>query len=412
MKKITLKISKKFSILSGDKNKIHFDKKIARQFFFKEPIVHGINLVINGLIKFFDHKNYFFNINQLNIIFSNFCLHNENLFINLKKNGLIIKSKFNEKLVIDFNYKIQKKNKENFRLDNLSKNIISFYNLKKKNYIYIKLFKELLNISKLIGNHSLSNNNMLHSIKLRETQTNYKIGFRNKSVTKNMFLSKLISSNYDSQIIFSKLAPLNLDHKNYLLKQKIKKNLKNKKILFFGINSDIALAASMFFRQSTCKIFQYSLKNFKKNSKKDKKKLITYLINLNPDYIFYFSSPLIKNDNLNKSQLYKIYYDVYYTKLKIILDMLYQNKFKTLVFYPSSIFLNKFSNKSNFYSYLKAKKISENLCKSHKYRKSIFYYRLPQFKTSSTYNLLGFYKGKNLNYIKIYLEDFLKKNIQ
>jgi len=411
LKKINLNLSRKFSILSGDKNKIHLDKKIARRFFFKEPVVHGVNLVINSLIEFFDHKDYNLDINELNIIFRNFCLHNESLVVNFKKNGLIIKGKFNEKVVAELNYNKIKKNKINVNLDSLSKNIIKFYNLKKKNYIYIKLFKDLINISKLIGNHSPGNKNFLHTIKLKKNKNNFKIGFSIKNITKNMYLSEFISSGYESQIISSKLAELNLDSKNYLLNKKIKKNLKNKKILFFGSNSDIALALSMFFKNTNCKIFKYSLKNFLKKSKKDKNKLLRYLLKLNPNYIFYWSNPLIKNNSLKKTQLFKNYYDVYYSKFKIILDLLYKNKFKTLVFYPSSIFLNKYPKNSNFDSYIKAKKIAENLCKNHKYRKLIFYYRLPQFKTSSTYNLLGFYKGKNLYYIKNFLENFLKKNI-
>ena len=40
---ITQKNTKIFANLSGDKNKIHLDKKYSRKF-FRQPIVHGINL--------------------------------------------------------------------------------------------------------------------------------------------------------------------------------------------------------------------------------------------------------------------------------------------------------------------------------------------------------------------------------
>ncbi len=54
--KITAKETKEFIFLSKDKNRIHFDKKFASQFFFKEPIVHGINIVIKALLIFFKKK--------------------------------------------------------------------------------------------------------------------------------------------------------------------------------------------------------------------------------------------------------------------------------------------------------------------------------------------------------------------
>ncbi len=54
--KITAKETKEFIFLSKDRNRIHFDKKFASQFFFKEPIVHGINIVIKALLIFFKKK--------------------------------------------------------------------------------------------------------------------------------------------------------------------------------------------------------------------------------------------------------------------------------------------------------------------------------------------------------------------
>ena len=51
MSLISLKNSKEFSKLSGDKNKIHFNEKIANSYFFRKPIVHGINLTIIALKK-------------------------------------------------------------------------------------------------------------------------------------------------------------------------------------------------------------------------------------------------------------------------------------------------------------------------------------------------------------------------
>ena len=40
--KISKKKSLLFSKLAKDKNKIHLDNNFARNFFFKEPILHGV----------------------------------------------------------------------------------------------------------------------------------------------------------------------------------------------------------------------------------------------------------------------------------------------------------------------------------------------------------------------------------
>ena len=50
---INNKETKKFSKISKDTNKIHLDKKFSSNFFFKEPIVHGANLALIALSKFF-----------------------------------------------------------------------------------------------------------------------------------------------------------------------------------------------------------------------------------------------------------------------------------------------------------------------------------------------------------------------
>ena len=47
---ITNQRTKQFANISGDKNKIHLNNKIAEQYFFRKPIVHGITLKTNVLI--------------------------------------------------------------------------------------------------------------------------------------------------------------------------------------------------------------------------------------------------------------------------------------------------------------------------------------------------------------------------
>ena len=52
MMKINSKETFSFSKISKDTNRIHLNKKIASNFFIKEPIVHGINLALIALSKF------------------------------------------------------------------------------------------------------------------------------------------------------------------------------------------------------------------------------------------------------------------------------------------------------------------------------------------------------------------------
>ena len=42
--------------MSGDNNKIHYDEKYAKKFFFKKPIVHGVNLAVKGIFAFLKKK--------------------------------------------------------------------------------------------------------------------------------------------------------------------------------------------------------------------------------------------------------------------------------------------------------------------------------------------------------------------
>ena len=49
---------------------------------------------------------------------------------------------------------------------------------------------------------------------------------------------------------------------------------------------------------------------------------------------------------------------------------------------------------------------AEKICKSHPYSKFIKCFRLPQFKTGSNYNILGFYNGIETHKIRKYLVKF------
>ena len=55
---ITTQRTKQFANISGDKNKIHLNNKIAEQYFFRKPIVHGIDVLLVSLNKFLLKNKY------------------------------------------------------------------------------------------------------------------------------------------------------------------------------------------------------------------------------------------------------------------------------------------------------------------------------------------------------------------
>ena len=73
---INTKESEQFSKISKDTNKIHINRKFSSNFFFKEPVVHGANLVLIALSKFLEKKRKCIFIKKITLNFKNFFLVN------------------------------------------------------------------------------------------------------------------------------------------------------------------------------------------------------------------------------------------------------------------------------------------------------------------------------------------------
>ena len=407
MNHISLKNSKKFKLISGDKNKIHIDKNYAKQFFLKETIVHGVNLALLGLIKFSKYfkKN---RIKNLKIDFKNYCFTDEKFIIRLKSKSIIIKNKLNNKVIIELKNSSLKLNNLN-QHNVLSEKIIKFYKLKKsKDYFNFDLINHLIKISRYIGNTSPGPGSLIHSITSKEIENiNNSSDFaKTKKIIKNINFIKFSSDKYISEIISSRLVKIKFDKKKFKLPNNILKKIKYKKILFFGVSGDISKSIILSLKKASPKISDYSFKNKERMSNEDIYNLEKFLKRIKPDYIFYLCSPRIVNDQKGNRDLLKLYNDVYCKKFKIILDILHKNNIKTKIFYPSTIFLNSKKKYLRLNSYLKAKENAENICKKHPYSKFIKSFRLPKFKTRSNYNFLGFYEGIELYKIKKYLKLF------
>lgn len=408
MKHISLKNSKKFALISKDKNKIHLNKKIASYFFFREPIVHGINLLINGLVNFC-HKKKNYLIEGVKINFNNFCLNNENFSYKIKNQSFQIFSKLNVKLNANIKFKSDNKKKPNIKkLNSLSKKILNFYHIKSsdKSVTFFSFLSHLIFISKKIGNFNQKENCLIHSIiseANESSKTNLEF-FKTKKIIKNVFQADIDNYGYRSKVVFSKLIKLKLNLKKFTLDKNTLKKINNKKILIFGATGDVSRALIYFLKKSNAKIYKYSLKK--------KIKYLTlknFIVSKKPDFIFYFSSPPIINDKDKNNYILKKYNEVYFDKFKTVLNILQKNKFRSKVFYPSTFALQEKSKYKRIYNYLAAKQNGESLCKSHDYKKYIYCFRLPAYKSKSNYNMLGFYGGEELYKLKKYLKVFFNR---
>ena len=111
--KINSRETASFSKISKDTNLIHLNKKIAHNFFIKEPIVHGIYLSLIVLSKFIEKKNSNILITNISLNFKNFLNINEKFSIKFYKKKIIVHNDFHNKLEICLKYKkIKQKNQK------------------------------------------------------------------------------------------------------------------------------------------------------------------------------------------------------------------------------------------------------------------------------------------------------------
>ena len=375
--KLNIADNKKFSKKSGDKNKIHIDIKHAKKFFIKKPIVHGANVVIKALQqkKFIKNKFSF-----LEIYFKDFININEEFKIFSKKNHILIRGHYGNK--IEINKSIS--------------HIEPFLNEK-------EIINGLIFISRYVGNNSPGQNSLVQQIKFKNTKKifNSKI-IKKRKINKNVTMITYCYKNLIADVTALKLQPYKDQvSKNFIKNKKIIKLIKNKKIIIYGKNSDLGNFLYKSNLKKFCKITLVSSKNL------TVKYLEVNLKKIKPDFIFYFFSPKIINGNNKK--IYQNYLNTYLNIPKKIYFIASKYKKNIRIFYPSTIFINESQKYKYLRSYIDAKKNSENEFKKKKYANNFFVTRLPQLKTRSNYNpFLGIYVGKRLNYLTNILLNFFK----
>ena len=92
--KFSLSDNLKYKEKSGDKNKIHFDFSVAKNFFFKKPIVHGCNILAHCFNYYFK-KDKYINFKLINVKFVNYLQINEKISVVYRKNSFIVNAKNN-----------------------------------------------------------------------------------------------------------------------------------------------------------------------------------------------------------------------------------------------------------------------------------------------------------------------------
>lgn len=352
--KINLRQNIQYAYFSKDFNKIHTDKLYSEKFFVKKPICHGTNIVIKVLNKL-KIKNIF----RLNIIFHNYIKINEEFFFKKVKNKINIYN--NEKKIT-----------------------ITFIN---ENKLNLKKIKDHLNlISKYVGNYNKKKfPSIILNINLERffSKKNFKKFSR---IKKNIYKLTLQDNNIKSEILFVKLQP------RPIIKMKSNRKKTSSKVLIFGKNSDLGIFTANYLRSKGYYVDFYTKYITKLNK-------INYEFNniKKYDYVFYFLTskivPFKKKYDFENYQIFKKICNYFLKK-------------KVKIFYPSTKFIDY--RKTEYIHYIKSKIKSEKFINSLS-NKDVRYYRLPQIKSSQTYNLFGNYQGKKINILEKYIDKFIQE---
>ena len=407
--KINLKQTKLFSKISKDTNQIHLDKKFASKFFVKEPIVHGVNLAIFALSEFLKKKKKEILIKSISLNFKNFISVNEKFKLSIFKNRIIIYNEFHTKVEIFIEYKTSLPKKQNLLKTKDSEK--KFLKFKFKKLINFELIKQIIYSSYYVGSINPGNGSLILNIKLDYNKNYYsKINPYVEKKIQNMRVISYQENFFKAQIIACKLLTYKRQLKNLRFQSKTLTKLKDKKILVFGISSDLGERFnSDLIKKSGCKIYKHSFRiNIEKPNIKyiQKKILKKKILKIKPNYIFYFSSPKIFYDEKKNTKLYNLYKAIYVDYFKLMINVIKKNKIESKIFYPSTIFLNNKKRYVRYKSYLSSKQLAERICKSKENKKLIYCVRLPKLISRSNYNLLGYYEGENIKVLDDYIEKF------
>tara|TARA_B100001248_G_scaffold246589_1_gene217290 strand:+ start:48 stop:1241 length:1194 start_codon:yes stop_codon:yes gene_type:complete len=396
--KISKKDSKLFSTLSGDKNKIHLSGQFAKKFFFKEPIAHGVLVVflcLSGFIKRIRKKIF---LKKISINFHNYINIGEEFEISYTKNTITVRNNLNKKISIFLDYRftkkpIHKKNKfkKKYKLSGISN---------------LKLIELLIKSSKIVGNIYPGNGGLIHQINYYSDKKYIK---QKMSIHKNRNFFKIYLKEKNEKIEITSSKTKSFKNSKKIVNKKKIDNYDNLKIMIFGPGSILSEKVKEYFSLSKVNFIDFSFRLSNKGHLKkiDKFRIKKIIEKQRPNLIFYFSSPKISLENKNKF-LNIIYKEVYFNVLVFLINILKKNSLNSKIFYPSTTFLSNKSKLEKNSLYARNKKLAEKFIEKDGNIKFVKSYRLPKYKSTSNYNLLGHYDGENINNFKFYLDKFLK----
>tara|TARA_B100000242_G_scaffold183867_1_gene132108 strand:- start:2313 stop:3641 length:1329 start_codon:yes stop_codon:yes gene_type:complete len=408
----TVKEGVKYSIFSGDKNKIHIDKKYGYDSIFGENIVHGTFLISKLLrsLNFNEKKTY-----KLDIEFKDPFFYDKEI--------LIKKKKFKNHTNIFLFQENKKKGIVKILRENFSSFDKSFQLKKTKSFLFsyknmqADIYSILPIISRFVGMIFPGENSLISKINIIKVK-NDSNSFKNKIIIK----SKIVKSGYpliinraeceDYVINFETLLRPKIKNifpkKNVYLKNKILKLRDNVLILgastgigrsfleLLKMNKKIRIFAT--FNRSKIYLKSNNVKFLKVDVLKDLKKIFSIINNNINLRIFYFPTPKIFFHNeLDKKLI--IFYKKYYSEIPIEILRRCRNKNITF-FYPST--KNIELDEKSIYSKIKLSSETKilNFCKKFKIRCDIL--RFPAIYSKQSITLL--------NQSPPHLFDYLNKN--
>ena len=383
---ITKKNGIKYSLLSGDNNKIHIDSIHGYNSIFGNNICHGTLVILNFLKKIeFNNKNNFY----MDIIFKYPFFYDQNISIKKK----ISKKKMQYYLIQD------KKEKAQIILDLSKDTIHHFKKIKSKNKFFKRIknkkneIKTILNtLSRYVGTINPGEKSLISSIKIfynRENKEENKniISINSKILKKGypIINNYLKFNSYD--VNFESLIRPDIKKTNTIISKYLKKIIKNIKynILIIGASQGIGkyLFDMLKINKKIIKIATYHKNIIKTKSKKiivkkidvlkEKKTLDELIKKYSPLKIYYFPSNKIYFDNKLSKEIIKNYNKIFIEKPLEILKKNRNNKIN--FFYPSTT--NIELNKNSVYSKIKltAEKKIKEICQKFKIDYQI--YRFP-----------------------------------
>ena len=395
--KITDLDGKKYSSYSKDFNKIHLDNKVGYNSIYGEKICHGCFVFEKTIKSLFPN---FLKIKKIKLIEINFLKHfvyNKNIILkkNKKKISLIQEDKIKAELIFSCQNKFQ-----------FNEIKLKSYTLKKTkkfklNSINYKILFELIrNISHYVGMVNPGKNSIIESIKINFFKNNLKSGFYSKLQKKgypfihNYLINKHFIIEFNSIIRPSLISKKINPTKSLILSAK--KLTSN--ILILGAsnglghdllnilkhNKKITIFATYF--QNQLKIKNKNVNVAKIDILNDKNKVIKLKKKKKISTIYYFpTSKISLNSNKIQNDLYQ---KIYLEKPIEILEKISVNS-KINFFYPSTIFIENFNQKSK---YARIKLIAENRLKKLAKKNNqlnISFPRLPQMNSKQNLNLLN-----------------------